>query len=158
MNNEIKEILDYLKESAIKKNLYFEIKPEKAQILLDYITNLQQEINKLTAESTEWESKCYELQQAKDELQNDYQEAVDKICELKQENERLKELNENASKVCIAEHKYGVDKAEEARDYKSRCEKISEIIKKEKEIMGYAKYDSCLLLIENILQNGSEDK
>lgn len=38
-----------------------------------------------------------------------------------------------------------------------RKEKASEIIKKEKEIMGYAKYDSCLLLIENILQNGSDD-
>lgn len=38
-----------------------------------------------------------------------------------------------------------------------RNEKASEIIKKEKENMGYAKYDSCLLLIENILQNGGDD-
>lgn len=39
-----------------------------------------------------------------------------------------------------------------------KIDKAIEIIKKEKEIMGYAKYDSCLLLIENILQNGSEVK
>lgn len=39
-----------------------------------------------------------------------------------------------------------------------KINKAIEIIKKEKEIMGYAKYDSCLLLIENILQNGSEVK
>jgi len=43
MNKEIKEILDYLKESATKQNLYFEINPEKAKKLLDYITNLQEE-------------------------------------------------------------------------------------------------------------------
>ena len=39
-----------------------------------------------------------------------------------------------------------------------KIKKAIEITKKEKEIMGYAKYDSCLLLIENILQNGSEVK
>lgn len=43
-------------------------------------------------------------------------------------------------------------------DYKSRCEKVSEIIEKEKENMGYAKYDSCLLLIENIIKNGSDSQ
>ena len=47
MNNEIKEILDYLKESATKQNLYFEINPEKAKQLLDYITNLEQENERL---------------------------------------------------------------------------------------------------------------
>ena len=41
--------------------------------------------------------------------------------------------------------------------YISRCEKVSEIIEKEKENMGYAKYDGCLLLIENALKNGSEN-
>lgn len=54
---------------------------------------------------------------------------IDCITNLQQENERLKQLNENASKVCVAEHKYGVEKAEEARDYKSRCEKTNKFIK-----------------------------
>lgn len=37
----------------------------------------------------------------------------------------------------------------------SKIDKANEIIKNEKENMGYAKYDSCLLLIENVLK---EDK
>jgi len=37
----------------------------------------------------------------------------------------------------------------------SKIDKINELIKIEKEKMGYAKYDSCLLLIENVLK---EDK
>lgn len=40
----------------------------------------------------------------------------------------LQQLYENGLKVCVAEHKYGVEKAEEARDYKSRCEKANKII------------------------------
>ena len=36
---------------------------EKAEELIDYINNLQEETNKLTAESTEWESKFYDLQE-----------------------------------------------------------------------------------------------
>lgn len=34
----------------------------------------------------------------------------------------------------------------------SKIDKAIEIIKNEKENMGYAKYDSCLLLIENVLK------
>lgn len=53
LNDEIKYWLEGLDELSFNK-------------VLDYITNLQQEINKLTAESTEWESKCYDLQQEKE--------------------------------------------------------------------------------------------
>ena len=42
-------------------------------------------------------------------------------------------------------------------DYKSRCEKVQEIINTEKKLMGYAIYDSCLLLIEEAL-NGRSDE
>ena len=52
MNNEIKEILDRLKKCDY----------DDFNKVLDYITNLQEEINKLTAESTEWESKYYDLE------------------------------------------------------------------------------------------------
>lgn len=80
---------------------------------------------------------------------------------LKQENERLKELNKNASKVCMAEHRYGVDKAEEARDYKSRCEKAIEYIKEHSTStyfsMLQADYDMNLDILLNILQNGGEN-
>lgn len=95
MNNEIKEILNKLKD---RDETYQFCKQYKlalndwiyeAHYLLVHITNLQQEINKLTTESTEWESKCYDLQEAKDSLQNDYQEAVDKITNLQQEKDNL---------------------------------------------------------------------
>lgn len=43
MNDEIKEILDNLKEWSVDGNLYFEINDEKAKKLYKYITNLQQE-------------------------------------------------------------------------------------------------------------------
>lgn len=42
-------------------------------------------------------------------------------------------------------------------DYKSKVDNALKIIEKEKELMEYAKYDSCLLLIENTLKNGSEE-
>ena len=75
MKDEIKEInliirhfID-VKEGRAFTNLTF----KQTMILLDYITNLQK------------------LQQAKDKLQNDYQEAVDKITNLQEENEKFKE-------------------------------------------------------------------
>ena len=152
MNDEIKEILDNIKEDINGKFEWEYIDDyyvEQIKPLLNYITNLQQENHDLKSQLECYENGVY------------YSSKVD---ELQQENERLKELNENASKVCMAEHKYGVDKAEEARDYKSRCEKAIEYIKemlkltivvdgKEEEIIGYNKYLNDLL---NILQNGSE--
>jgi len=50
LNNDIKEILDYLKEQIEKETLNYEpdveLLKEEAQILLDYITNLQEEIER----------------------------------------------------------------------------------------------------------------
>lgn len=45
--------------------------------------------------------------------------------------------------------------AKRINNLQSKIDKAIELIKIEKEKMGYAKYDSCLLLIENILK---EDK
>lgn len=76
MSNEIKEILDDLRtykdryEYFLFNNLSFSDRDYKAKQLLDYITNLQEEVNKLTAESTEWESKCYDLQEENERLNN----------------------------------------------------------------------------------------
>ena len=143
----------------------------------DYITNLQQdtemyaqlkdeyeeEIDKLTAESTEWESKCYDLQQ---------------------ENERLKEQNEEWTMIFDTfskrpyAHKYleekkkqlgndkiiGLDSEMVYKDYynyKSKIEKAIEYIKQEEIEITYhelglhwcnAKDD-----LLNILQ-GNDDK
>lgn len=57
----------------------------------NYITNLQVEVNKLTAESTEWESKCYDLQEENKHL--------DKVnCHLRKKinNDIYKQRNEEA--------------------------------------------------------------
>ena len=108
MTEEIKEILNILNTMA-KENKESD-NPLQATVILfeilyrvlDYITNLQQEINKLTAESTEWESKYYDLQQENEflKLNNPEQnmehfriikENKRKIDNLRKENKKLKE-------------------------------------------------------------------
>ena len=87
MNEEIKEILENLNTAS--EIFDYTLDPKQCTLLLDYIINLQKlvkkydkeltrktqqyeylrhhdfskEIDKLTAESTEWESKCYDLQE-----------------------------------------------------------------------------------------------
>ena len=136
MNDEIKEILDRIETASEIFDCL--LKPEECTELLDYITNLQHQISL---------------------MEEDIRENKEINGELQQENERLKELNENASKVCMAEHKYGVDKAEEARDYKTRCEKAIEYTAKQKKKMYKSRNKIAMFILmklENILQNGSE--
>jgi cell division protein FtsB len=128
MKDEIKEIIRLNCEEEIdvkyfaKDNSLVDTTMDYSQ-LLDYITNLQEEVNKLTAESTEWESKCYDLQEElkeykmifdtfskrpyahryleekKKELGNkniiglDSEMIYKDYYDLKEENERLKALN-----------------------------------------------------------------
>ena len=61
--------------------------------LLDYITNLQEEVNKLTAESTEWESKCYDLQE-ENEILRELNVCVGCNLNYKQRNEKAIEILE----------------------------------------------------------------
>lgn len=143
MNDEIKQLLiqlEYFIEENYKYYNNFELDKNQVKQLLDCITNLEQD-NTMYAQ-----------------LKDEYEE---EIKDLQQENERLKELNKNASKVCMAEHRYGVDKAEEARDYKSRCEKAIEYIKEHSTStyfsMLQADYDMNLDILLNILQNGCEN-
>ena len=95
MNDEIKEILRNC-EKAINEASGYNNTTDK---ILDYITNLQQEINKLTAESTEWESKYYDLQQENERLKLNHKQLkdIEKMAtsnsKLIQENEKLKELS-----------------------------------------------------------------
>ena len=83
---------------------------------------------------------------------------LDYITNLQEENEILKKSNENASKVCLAEHRYGVDKAEEARDYKSRNEKANWWLK---EMLKQAKSDETKAIINGTLElllNGGDEE
>ena len=147
MNDEIREILDYLKNDDYSPvfvdegcddtpyKLFDEI---EVKLLLDYITNLQKEIQKKEA--------MY------DSLAVDYRLA-------QEENERLKikcdflvgkklaEIDKNAKQIKI--------KAIEHEDYKSRVEKAVEYIKDRfDEDKGVWIIDCYDLL--NILQNGSD--
>lgn len=139
MGNKIKEILDYLKIE--NGTIGSELSYEETHLLLDYITNLQQE---------------------NETRQQDINNLTYQLAKMKKENERLKETNVYCNRTdCVGRikdsRKYD-SVYQEKEDYKSRCEKVSEIIEKEKANMGYAKYDSCLLLIENIIKNGSDNK
>ena len=121
------------------------------------ITNLQHQISLMKEDIRESKEINGELQQENETLHENNQNMQEEMTRVWEENERLKELNENASKVCMAEHKYGVDKAEEAKDYKSRCEKAIEYIKEHYPTSTINDQDDKYNLL-NILQNGSDDK
>ena len=141
MNDEIKEILDYLtkfindKEEITKYGC--EISVKQAKQLLDYITNLQQENERLKSELECYENGVY---------------FSSKVDELERENERLK---------------IQVSAREELYEYsQSRIEKAVEYIKKHIEkcnIDGYeGKFDNFDIFTKpqkllNIL-NGRSDE
>lgn len=77
MNNEIKEILDYLKK-------HFELRPSETELLLDYITNLQ-EGNKNLLEEVE-------------ALQNKNNELIEENIKLKQRIEKVIEYIKEQSR------------------------------------------------------------
>ena len=91
--------------------------------------------------------KNYTTQQQQFEIVYDY------ITNLQQRIEYLERSNNRREDTIMGLR----DEIVEYEDYKSRCEKVQEIINTEKKLMGYAIYDSCLLLIEEAL-NGRSDE
>lgn len=154
-------------ENQAKRNSRQRLANQKQQDLILKLQQIEQEHKKINGELREENSK---LEIALQNIQEDYNKRIKEIDVLKEkldrryyknEYERLKELNKNASKVCMAEHRYGVDKAEEARDYRFRCEKAIEYIKEHSTStyfsMLQADYDMNLDILLNILQNGGEN-
>ena len=162
MNDEIKEILDYLtkfindKEEITKYGC--EISVKQAKQLLDYITNLQQDNTLYAQLKDEYEEEIKDLQQENERLKSElecYENGVyfsSKVDELERENERLK---------------IQVSAREELYEYsQSRIEKAVEYIKKHIEkcnIDGYeGKFDNFDIFTKpqkllNIL-NGRSDE
>lgn len=143
MSNEIKEILDDLKDKC--KYIedygyqYKRLSLEDTEILLDYITNLQQE-NKNQAKRN-----------SRQRLANAKQQEL--ILKLQKENERLKEeklLIESDINNAYSRERGAI---REKEDYKSRCEKADEFIQKTPFINHITK-----LSVHNILQNGDDSQ
>lgn len=170
MTEEIKEILDKLEKVANRetasRNALMEMKDTDYRDLLDYITNLQQEINKLTAESTEWESKYYDLQQENEflKLNNPEQnmehfriikENKRKIDNLRKENKKLKE--------CYCNRTDCSGRIKDSKKYDSLKQRIDKAIEEinywgiDKEHNDNSAMRLALGNILNIL-NGSDEK
>lgn len=118
MNNDIKEILEQLEwyRKIGKKDVFYPeyvLSNKKAFMLLDYITNSQEE--------NEYNNYCNE-------------ELRKKITNLEYKNERLEEDNKRLKELCDKyeeEHSttFNYWKQLIKEDYKSRCEKAIEYIK-----------------------------
>ena len=64
--------------------------------------------------------------------------------EIKELEKRLKEINKIT------------DLKQQCKKQKEVIDKIQKIINTEKKLMGYAVYDSCILLIQDLLKEASE--
>ena len=102
-DNEMKVMYDYI-TNLQEENEYSDYCNEK---LREKIANLEYKITNLQKKYEEADYDRHKLFEAKEKLQNDYQEAVDKITNLQEENERLKGDNEFLKKELIKlERKY----------------------------------------------------
>jgi len=165
MNDEIKEILDYLKD----ENDYIEdfgisykrihIDNGDLKILLSYINNLQQENEKLKAQltNTEWEYQNTRCKYEKQYKKGTTEEVIEDIeeCFFNRENPSMIPID--SLDVC---HIFGY--IDYLKDYKSRCEKAIEYINNFKKYFLDRKpfVDTRHIDLEyllNILQNGSEN-
>lgn len=146
MKDEIKEInikipgqiLDYVdtKEHLIE--------------LFNYITNLQEEINKLTAESTEWESKCYDLQEELKEYKMIFDAFSKRPYAHRYLEEKKKELGNNKiiglDSEMIYKDYYDLKEKNERllktqEMYEKKCNKIHQYITQNCEIIRHKDYD-----------------
>lgn len=88
MNNEIKEIIENMKEWSVDGNLYFEINDEKAKLLYDYITNLQEENKDLREKNKEAHDFDETMKDIKENLIARIQRQECEIHNLKARNEK----------------------------------------------------------------------
>ena len=136
MKDEIKEILNNIKNKYEDYYVQDIVSGNDLKQLLDYITNLQQEIEKLNEDKRGMLVQLYKANDNRDKI--------------KQENERLKEKLETRRKICL-------EAVKREQDYKSRCEKALEKINREYYIKEHEWNDRIINEVINILQNGSEE-
>ena len=118
MNIEIKEILDLLKYCVDKNEYLEEPNMKNWKPLLDYITNLQQEIEKLNDDKRGMLVQLYKANDEKDKIKQENERLKERVAYLKRSNNRREDT--------IIGLRFEVAEQE---DYKSRCEKAIEYIK-----------------------------
>lgn len=161
MNDEIKEILEQLEwyRKIGKKDVYYPecvLPNKKAFILLDYITNLQQENEYLKKQDDDKTKIGIADHKYASQME-------DKVIILQQENERLKEQSKKDNHILGCNFASKDKYKQRYEDYKSRCEKASEklgnykhysVPTEEQNSENEDIVDSAL----NILQNGSDSQ
>ena len=88
MNDEIKEILEILRRCTYGSEVYL-IKEHGATLLLDYITNLQQENQELNDSITWWNNRFNAVQRDYE----DYKSRIEKAVEYIQNHQLVFELS-----------------------------------------------------------------
>lgn len=119
MKDEIKETLEDVKRHLdyVEATKQCSIRDNEMKAMYDYITNLQKKY-----EEADYDR--HKLFEAKEKLQNDYQEAVDKITNLQEENEYSDYCNEKLrEKITNLEYKITT-----LEDYKTRNKKAVELL------------------------------
>lgn len=192
MNDEIREILDKLKdddwydELDLTGDKWIELKQTETKQLLDYITNLQQEIEKLNEDKRGMLVELYKLNDTKDKIQDEYEKIifeylaencgefedehmehlvdlkVQQYINLQQENERLKERvaylerSNNRREDTILGLRQEISDAEDCND------ELKKKLDKTLEVLQYElqfQTGGCYYRLSNLfdyLQNGSE--
>ena len=148
MNNEIKELLEDLKNEDCYVNNETTLKFDEAGSLLNYITNLQiieQQYSTILSENAELQGKVIKLKDELEKQRREYQETYkdvrielkekkETITNLQEENERLKETNVYCNRTdCsgrIKDSRKYDSVYQEKEDYKSKNEKAVEYNKK----------------------------
>ena len=134
MNNEIKEILDNIKDKYEDYYVQDIVSGNDLKQLLDYIINLQKQIEEYQKALDETTSEKIDLQQKVEQYENPDdltlfymwvdEKAKDKMKALQEENEHLKKQN-NGLHNLIVQH---IDEEDNLIDYKSRIDKAVEYI------------------------------
>lgn len=177
MKDEIKEILDsiqeHLKENeenfkkgAVDSTVYY-LYCDNARTLLDYITNLQtieQQYSAILSENAELQNKLDQYENP-DDMTLFYMwldtKAKDKIKQLQEENERLKEVVENLTTMTVCGDRKQIkntaqfkleqcqSRIDKATDYIEKCRYYHEGVHKQYE---YVMYPDEIVELLNILQ------
>lgn len=157
MNEEIKEILEYISSRTIDDCLLNDYFTQ----LEDYITNLQMEIDQS-------QEIMAELTEENEIRQQDINNLTYQLAKMKEENERLKEIIKQDNHILGCNFASKDKYKQRYEDYKSRCEKAIEYIKKNRKYVSTQMAEDTRVPVGsfmwniddllNILQNGSDSQ